>query len=110
MTPAHAVKKGTRYRYYYIPAASSLAPALDSSRGQRVPASNLEALVIGRLRALLADPDVDPLKPSTPLWYIKAQLASCETHPISTSARSVVAHLCSSGAGHFLGAKQRVAV
>ena len=25
-------------------------------------------------------------------------LASCETHPISTSARSVAAHLCSSGA------------
>ena len=55
MTPTHAVKKGTRYRYY-ISRRLITGPALDSSQGQRVPASNLEALVIGRLRALLADP------------------------------------------------------
>ena len=55
MTPTHAVKKGTRYRYY-ISHRLITGPASDSSRGQRVPASNLEALVIGRLRALLADP------------------------------------------------------
>ena len=55
MTPTHAVKKGTRYRYY-ISRRLITGPALDSFRGQRVPASNLEALVIGRLRALLADP------------------------------------------------------
>ena len=51
MTPTHAAKKGTRYRYYI-----STGPASDNSRGQRVPAPNLEALIIGRLRALLADP------------------------------------------------------
>ena len=55
MTPTHAVKRGTRYRYY-ISRRLITGPAPDSSRGQRVPASNLEALVIGRLRALLADP------------------------------------------------------
>ena len=55
MTPTHAVKKGTRYRYY-ISRRLITGPATDSSRGQRVPASNLEALVIGRLRALFADP------------------------------------------------------
>ena len=55
MTPTYAVKKGTRYRYY-ISRRLITGPALDSSQGQRVPASNLEALVIGRLRALLADP------------------------------------------------------
>jgi site-specific DNA recombinase len=55
MTPTHAVKKGTRYRYY-ISRRLITCPATDSSRGQRVPASNLEALVISRLRALLADP------------------------------------------------------
>src|SRR5271165_3864774 len=55
MTPTHAVKRGTRYRYY-ISRRLITGPALDSSRGQRVPASNLEALVISRLRALLADP------------------------------------------------------
>jgi site-specific DNA recombinase len=55
MTPTHAVKKGTRYRYY-ISQRLITRPATDSSRGQRVPAANLEALVISRLRALLADP------------------------------------------------------
>src|SRR5208282_2028744 len=55
MSPTHAVKKGTRYRYY-VSRRLITGPALDSSQGQRVPASNLEALVIGRLRALLADP------------------------------------------------------
>ena len=55
MTPTHAVKKRTRYRYYTSRRLIT-GPASDSSRGQRVQASNLEALVIGRLRALLADP------------------------------------------------------
>ncbi len=55
MTPTHAVKKGTRYRYY-ISRRLITDPAADNLHGQRVPASNLEALVIGRLRALFADP------------------------------------------------------
>jgi len=55
MTPTHAVKKGTRYRYY-ISRQLITGPAASGSSGQRVPAANLEALVIGRLRALLADP------------------------------------------------------
>jgi site-specific DNA recombinase len=55
MTPTHAVKKGTRYRYY-ITRRLITGPAAHCSQGQRVPASNLEALVISRLCALLADP------------------------------------------------------
>ena len=55
MTPTHAVKKGTRYRYY-ISRRLITGPASDSSRGQRVPASDLEILVVARLRALLANP------------------------------------------------------
>jgi site-specific DNA recombinase len=55
MAPTHAVKKGTRYRYY-ISRRLITGAASDNSRGQRVPASNLEALVISRLRALFADP------------------------------------------------------
>ena len=43
MTPTHAVKKGTRYRYY-ISRRLITGPASDNSRGQRVPASNLEPL------------------------------------------------------------------
>jgi site-specific DNA recombinase len=55
MTPTHAVKRGTRYRYY-VSRRLITGPASGSSRGQRIPASNLEALVVGRLRALVADP------------------------------------------------------
>jgi len=55
MTPTHAVKKGTRYRYY-VSRRLITGPATGSSRGQRIPASNLDALVVGRLRALFAHP------------------------------------------------------
>ena len=55
MTPTHAVKKGTRYRYY-VSRRLITGPAAGRSSGQRLPASNLESLVIGRLRALFADP------------------------------------------------------
>src|SRR5271157_3746783 len=55
MTPTHSVKKGTRYRYY-VSRRLITGPATDRSRGQRIPASNLDALVVGRLRALFADP------------------------------------------------------
>jgi site-specific DNA recombinase len=59
MSPTHAVKKGTRYRYYI---SRRLITGTDADRssghadGQRLPASNLEALVIGRVRAFLGDP------------------------------------------------------
>jgi DNA invertase Pin-like site-specific DNA recombinase len=55
MTPTHSVKKGTRYRYYI---SHHLIVGTDSEKhdGQRIPASNLETLVIDRVRTLLADP------------------------------------------------------
>jgi hypothetical protein len=52
MTPTPAMKKGTRHRYD-ISRRLLTGAAADNSHGQRVPASNLEALMIGRLRALL---------------------------------------------------------
>jgi DNA invertase Pin-like site-specific DNA recombinase len=55
LTPTHAVKKGTRYRYY-ISKSLITGAAKDNSQGRRIPAGNLESLVIGRLRAFLADP------------------------------------------------------
>jgi DNA invertase Pin-like site-specific DNA recombinase len=54
LTPTHAVKKGTRYRYY-VSRSLIIGAAKDHSKGRRIPTGNLEALVIGRLRALLAD-------------------------------------------------------
>ena len=55
MTPSHAVKKGVRYRYYV--SKSLLTGGVKAERrGQRIPASHIEALVTGRIRAWLADP------------------------------------------------------
>src|SRR5262249_37773345 len=44
MTPSHAVKKGVRYRYYV-----SKSLLTGGVRGQRIPASQIEALVTGRI-------------------------------------------------------------
>ena len=54
LTPSHAVKKGTRYRYY-VSTSLITGAAKDRSKGWRIPAANLETLVITRLRTLLAD-------------------------------------------------------
>jgi site-specific DNA recombinase len=55
LTPTYAVKKGTRYRYY-ISASLMREARRNRSGGWRIPAGDLEALVINRLRTLLADP------------------------------------------------------
>jgi site-specific DNA recombinase len=54
LTPSHAVKKGTRYRYY-VSRSLIVGTAKDKSTGRRIPAANLETLVITKLRSLLAD-------------------------------------------------------
>jgi site-specific DNA recombinase len=47
MTPTHATKKAKRYRYY-------VSALLLAGEGMRVPAGDIEALVLDRLRALLS--------------------------------------------------------
>jgi site-specific DNA recombinase len=54
LTPTHAVKKGTRYRYY-VSRSLIIGAAKDHSKGRRIPAGNLEHLVVGRIRTFLAD-------------------------------------------------------
>jgi site-specific DNA recombinase len=55
MTPSHAVKKGTRYRYYVSrPLISKDEP--DGSAGLRIPAGEIEQLVASRVRQWLLDP------------------------------------------------------
>jgi DNA invertase Pin-like site-specific DNA recombinase len=54
LTPTYAVKKGTRYRYY-ISAYLMREARSNHSNGWRIPAGDLEGLVINRLRAFLAD-------------------------------------------------------
>ena len=55
LTPTHAVKKGTRYRYY-VSTSLITGSGRTRSSGRRIPAANLEGLVINRLRTFLADP------------------------------------------------------
>jgi len=54
LTPTHAVKKGTRYRYY-VSASLVTGAAKNHSNGRRIPAANLEGLVVNRLRTFFAD-------------------------------------------------------
>jgi len=54
LTPSHAVKKGTRYRYY-VSRSLIVGSAKDHSMGRRIPAGNLESLVVNRLRAFFMD-------------------------------------------------------
>jgi site-specific DNA recombinase len=54
LTPTHAVKQGMRYRYY-VSRSLIIGTAKDRSKGRRIPAANLESLVITRLRTFLSD-------------------------------------------------------
>jgi len=56
MTPTHAVKNGTRYRYYVSHPLITQARA-GSPGGLRVPAPAIEQLVADRIRRFLSEPD-----------------------------------------------------
>jgi site-specific DNA recombinase len=55
LTPTYAIKEGRRYRYY-VSTGLVTGAKTKRSNGVRVPASNLEGIVIDRLRAFLDDP------------------------------------------------------
>lgn len=58
MTPTHAVKKGRRYRYYVSTALITGARS-DHAKGWRIPAGDVEALILDRLREFFtSEPDV----------------------------------------------------
>ena len=54
MTPSHAVKKGTRYRYYV--SRPLITKDQTESAGLRIPAAEIEQLVTSRVRQWLFDP------------------------------------------------------
>jgi site-specific DNA recombinase len=54
LTPTWSVKKGTRYRYYVSTCLVTGGGSTHSSR-RRIPAGNLERVVIGRLRSFFAN-------------------------------------------------------
>jgi site-specific DNA recombinase len=55
MSPTHANKRGTRYRYY-ISRSLLDGSAKAKTQGQRIPAVVLESLVVCRIRGWLTDP------------------------------------------------------
>jgi len=55
MTPIHAVKNGTRYRYY-VSRPLITKDQIDASAGIRIPATEIEQLVTNRVRQWLLDP------------------------------------------------------
>ena len=68
MTPTHAVKKGVRYRYYVsrkLIADVRKGDNQDPGAGQRLPAAELERLIVDRCRTFLSDPQavVEALPP-----------------------------------------------
>ena len=65
MTPTHAVKTGKRYRYY-VSAALITGKRSEHVRGQRIPAGDIEGLVLDRLRAFFAS-DTEVSKTLSPL-------------------------------------------
>jgi site-specific DNA recombinase len=54
LTPTYCVKKGTRYRYY-VSTSLVTGTAKGSSRCHRIPAGDLETVVLDRLRTFLAN-------------------------------------------------------
>ncbi len=55
LTPSHAVKRGKRYRYY-ISKALTTGGRSDHPEGLRIPAGDIEQIVLDRVQAFLADP------------------------------------------------------
>ena len=53
MTPTHATKKAKRYRYY-VSASRLAGDHPQAQKGMRVPAGDIEALVLDRLRAFFS--------------------------------------------------------
>jgi site-specific DNA recombinase len=58
MTPSHAVKKGTRYRYY-VSGSLITKDRTDNAAALRVPAAEIEQLVSDRVHRWLLDPGID---------------------------------------------------
>ncbi len=60
MTPTHAVKKGVRYRYYVSRRLITDVRGVDGrdpKAGQRLPAAELERLIVDRFKTFFADAD-----------------------------------------------------
>jgi DNA invertase Pin-like site-specific DNA recombinase len=68
MTPSHAVKEGTRYRYYVSRPLITNDQA-DRSTGRRIPAGEIEQLVLSQVRQWLLDPG--SIYKATSAWLLE---------------------------------------
>jgi site-specific DNA recombinase len=68
MTPSHAVKEGTRYRYYASRPLITNDPA-DRSTWRRIPAGEFEQLVLSQVRQWLLDPG--SIYKATSAWLLE---------------------------------------
>ena len=105
MTPTHAVKKGKRYRYY-VSATLITGKRSEHARGQRIPAGDIEGLVLDRLRAFFASDtevseSISPLELDAPTQRVLLQRSAQLVQRWSTLlvselcelVRSIVAHV-----------------
>ena len=82
LTPSHAVKKGTRYRYYVSRSLISGQPR-NTRNGRRIPAANLETLVVGRTSELFSS----VMREQSSTRSAMSTLAECRQSP-ATRARA----------------------
>jgi hypothetical protein len=66
MTPSHAVKRGTRHRYY-VSRPLITKDRTERSAGLRIPAGEIEQLVASRVRQWLLDPS--SIYKATSAWF-----------------------------------------
>jgi site-specific DNA recombinase len=92
LTPTHTNKKGVRYRYY-----ASQAVRRKRSPGPigRVPASELEAMVVETIRRHLQGNDAE----SKPILETDRELIERHLLRVTLSANEVIMHLRQDGAG-----------
>jgi site-specific DNA recombinase len=83
MTPTHATKRGRRYRYY-VSASLLTSERLPVQGGMRVPAGDIEGLVLDRLRAVFASrTDVGDALASLHLDAHSVDVALCNASALS---------------------------
>ena len=78
MTPSHAVKNGKRYRYY-VSRSLTTQTRNNVPVGRRIPASEIEQLIVDRVRAALADEAtvLEAIQPHAEDAAAQKQLLAC---------------------------------
>ena len=98
MTPTHAVKRGVRYRYYVSRRLiTDVRPNAERGHGQRLPAGELERLVVKRIKTFFTD--VDAITESLPPQWRSAPVVKRAL----AAAADIVKAIVTEGDGKALG-------